>query len=184
MKGIMMMKEKLQMYTPWGWSQHQTHRAEGVVFHSTSGHGGYHLSNERADEFYKAIPEFKTFCGMPNWFEEHCDADAIVLVFAKYYPDNAIWSAVRSTRRYSKTNSCVLEFLEKHPELLEIFNKFEQSVVDLWEASSRCTTKMPGIWSVHMRRGDDRKWIDMPYPEKQHYTDEELTTFKVSEEDE
>ena len=36
-----------RVHTPWGTSQGATVYADGVVFHSTAGHGGFHLSPER-----------------------------------------------------------------------------------------------------------------------------------------
>lgn len=41
--------------TPWGPSQGATHYGEGVVFHTTSGHGGFHLSPERNAEVHSLL---------------------------------------------------------------------------------------------------------------------------------
>lgn len=41
--------------TPWGPSQGATVYAEGVVFHSTAGHGGFHLSPERNGKVHAGL---------------------------------------------------------------------------------------------------------------------------------
>lgn len=73
-------------HTPWGPSQGATIYAEGVTFHSTAGHGGFHLSAERnakvdpllraADGFYEedecwAIVAI-TFAHLFTAFERRC----------------------------------------------------------------------------------------------------------------
>lgn len=42
-------------HTPWGPSQGATVHAEGVIFHSTAGHGGFHLSSERNDKVHPML---------------------------------------------------------------------------------------------------------------------------------
>ena len=78
--------------TPWGATQHATEFAPGIVFHSTAGHGGFHLSPERMREFRKALPKFQTWTGGP-WFEEDCDAVVISCVF----PDAFEWLKIKLT---------------------------------------------------------------------------------------
>lgn len=63
--------------TPWGPSQGAVRYAEGVVFHSTSGHGGFHLSAERNA---KAHPLLRDAGG---WYEE----DAAWAAVATAWPD-------------------------------------------------------------------------------------------------
>ncbi|MGY3613950.1 hypothetical protein ACVJGD_000146 [Bradyrhizobium sp. USDA 10063] len=59
--------------TPWGPSQGATVYAEGVICHSTAGHGGFHLSAERNR---KVNPVLRARSG---WYEED-EAWAIVAI--------------------------------------------------------------------------------------------------------
>ena len=63
--------------TPWGPSQGAVRYGEGVVFHSTSGHGGFHLS---ADRNAKVHPLLR---GVGGWYEE----DAAWAAVATAWPD-------------------------------------------------------------------------------------------------
>ena len=63
--------------TPWGPSQGAVRYSEGVVFHSTSGHGGFHLS---ADRNAQVLPLLRAAGG---WYEE----DAAWAAVATAWPD-------------------------------------------------------------------------------------------------
>ena len=67
------MKTIKNKQTPWGISQNCIHIADGIDFHSTAGHGGIELSISRQKIVEKKFPNFKTFCGERNWYEEDCD---------------------------------------------------------------------------------------------------------------
>ena len=57
--------------TPWGTSQHQEHLAPGIVFHSTSSHGGIVLDNNHKNK----MEQFR-YSNFRNWarcWEEDCD---------------------------------------------------------------------------------------------------------------
>ncbi|TCQ01789.1 hypothetical protein C8J34_12613 [Rhizobium sp. PP-F2F-G36] len=53
--------------TPWGASQGATIYAEGVICHSTAGHGGFHLSAERNGKVPVALRSSS------GWYEEDCE---------------------------------------------------------------------------------------------------------------
>ncbi|MGI2036119.1 DUF7007 domain-containing protein [Rhizobium panacihumi] len=61
--------------TPWGGSQLAMFYAEGVVSHSTSGHGGFHLSSDRNRLVDASV---RTAGG---WYEEDCEWAIIALTF-------------------------------------------------------------------------------------------------------
>jgi hypothetical protein len=61
--------------TPWGGSQMAVIYAEGVVAHSTSGHGGFHLSPDRNA---KVPPLLRKD---PPWYEEDCEWAIVALTF-------------------------------------------------------------------------------------------------------
>lgn len=63
--------------TPWGPSQGAIRYGEGVVFHSTSGHGGFHLSAERNAKVHPLLRE------AGGWYEE----DAAWVAVAMAWPD-------------------------------------------------------------------------------------------------
>ncbi len=50
--------------TPWGSSQGATIYADGIVFHDTAGHGGFHLSAERNEKIHQ------TLRADGGWYEE------------------------------------------------------------------------------------------------------------------
>ncbi|MGX9182015.1 DUF7007 domain-containing protein [Mesorhizobium sp. BHbdii] len=98
-------EDRTPTHTPWGPSQGATIYAGGVTFHSTAGHGGFHLSPERngrvhsilraADGFYEedeawAIVAF-TFPHLFTGFERRC-AEATV---KDGYPD--AWETITGT---------------------------------------------------------------------------------------
>lgn len=66
--------------TPWGKSQLESTIAPGIKFHSTASHGGFHLDEKRQRTLMKRIPLFAPLAGEP-WYEEDCDAHAVVLCF-------------------------------------------------------------------------------------------------------
>jgi hypothetical protein len=63
--------------TPWGPSQGAVRYGEGVVFHSTSGHGGFHLSAERNAKVHPLLRHGG------GWYEE----DAAWAAVATAWPD-------------------------------------------------------------------------------------------------
>lgn len=63
--------------TPWGASQGAVRYGEGVVFHSTSGHGGFHLSAERNAKVHHLLRD------AGGWYEE----DAAWAAVATAWPD-------------------------------------------------------------------------------------------------
>lgn len=62
---------------PWGPSQGAVRYGEGVVFHSTSGHGGFHLSAERNAKVHPLLRE------VGGWYEE----DAAWAAVARAWPE-------------------------------------------------------------------------------------------------
>lgn len=91
--------------TPWGVSQGATRYAEGVVSHSTAGHGGFELSPERnarihpslrtTDGFYEEDCAWAAVAqALPDLFTdlERSSADATI---RNWYPD--AWEAIHGT---------------------------------------------------------------------------------------
>ena len=61
--------------TPWGRSQGATVYAEGVVCHSTAGHGGFHLSAERNRKVHAMLQS------RGGWYEEDAGWAIVALTF-------------------------------------------------------------------------------------------------------
>jgi hypothetical protein len=61
--------------TPWGGSQMATIYVEGIVSHSTSGHGGFHLSSDR-NRFVDASVRSEG-----GWYEEDCEWAVVAITF-------------------------------------------------------------------------------------------------------
>lgn len=65
--------------TPWGVSQGVTIYAEGVVFHSTASHGGFHLSEERKTLVDHRLQKHN------GWYEEDAEWAIVALTFPNLF---------------------------------------------------------------------------------------------------
>ncbi len=65
--------------TPWGGSQIAVIYAEGVVSHSTAGHGGFHLSADRNGKVYPLLRKDTP------WYEEDCEWAIVALSFPELF---------------------------------------------------------------------------------------------------
>lgn len=94
----------MNVHTPWGPSQSATTVADGIVFHSTASHGGFLLDEERLKTFRESLPTFRPFNGHTKWFEEDCDACAVVVVFRDAFSPDAVANAIRMIRYMANRN--------------------------------------------------------------------------------
>jgi hypothetical protein len=81
--------------TPWGASQMAVIYAEGVVSHSTAGHGGFHLSSDRNA---KVLPLLRNDTA---WYEEDCEWAIVAISFPQLftgYERSMAEKAVRNTK--------------------------------------------------------------------------------------
>ncbi|MCK1494405.1 hypothetical protein IVB14_29345 [Bradyrhizobium sp. 180] len=65
--------------TPWGASQGATLYADGVVCHSTAGHGGFHLSAERNRKVHAMLRS------KGGWYEEDAEWAIVAITFAHLF---------------------------------------------------------------------------------------------------
>lgn len=65
--------------TPWGGSQFATIYADGVIKHSTAGHGGFHLSSDRNRQVDSSV---RTEGG---WYEEDAEWALVAATFPKLF---------------------------------------------------------------------------------------------------
>jgi len=66
---------RMSASTPWGGSQMAVVYAEGVVAHSTAGHGGFHLSSDRNSKVHPLLRKNTT------WYEEDCEWAIVAITF-------------------------------------------------------------------------------------------------------
>ncbi|MCM2502013.1 DUF7007 domain-containing protein, partial [Neorhizobium galegae] len=75
LSGLARVQTRMAASTPWGGSQLAMIYAEGIVSHSTSGHGGFHLSSDRnllVDASVRSAG---------GWYEEDCEWAIVALTF-------------------------------------------------------------------------------------------------------
>lgn len=75
LSGLSRVPRKIAASTPWGGSQLATIYAEGVIKHSTAGHGGFHLSPDRNSQVDLAV---RTDGG---WYEEDAEWAIVAVTF-------------------------------------------------------------------------------------------------------
>ena len=66
-------------HTPWGETQHMEVYAEGVAFHSTASHGGFHLDAAHNAE----VPE--SIRANDGWYEEDCAWACVAIAFPELF---------------------------------------------------------------------------------------------------
>lgn len=162
-------------YTPWGQIQSENECMPGVWSLSTPGHGGLWLTEDRQHQL-ELLFQFEPFAGVP-WYEEDQDWAAVTIAFHQEDTDESVFFAVETALFGGDRWDDVRRYLHgtKHGRAaLERAAKFRAEKEKLWRAGSRCTTNQLGMWSVSLRRGSESKWVTMPYPEKQWFTDAEL----------
>lgn len=84
------------MYTPWGKSQHQTQFGEGIVFHTTAGHGGFHVESRLLKLMPQVLQDFNPFTGKKGWFEEDCDWAIVAVAFPDRFEKPSLQAAVKT----------------------------------------------------------------------------------------
>jgi hypothetical protein len=85
--------------TPWGHPDTVTEIAPGIVFYSTSSHGGYWLSDTRVAAMPKPLHDYQPFAGS-NWYEEDCDWAIVALTFPQFFGTDAIPAALVTIKHY------------------------------------------------------------------------------------
>jgi hypothetical protein len=83
--------------TPWGTADCATYYGSGIVFYSTPGHGGFHVSAG----LLKSMPEYlrtadKFADGTRGWFEEDCGWAIVAICFPDRFSMQNRIDAVRT----------------------------------------------------------------------------------------
>ena len=66
------------MNTPWGYADHTSKLADGIIDCSTPGHGGIHLSQDRVNQLPAGLTNFTQDL---RWWEEDCDWVVPYIIF-------------------------------------------------------------------------------------------------------
>lgn len=161
-------------YSPWGNIQDATERAPGIWSVSTAGHGGFMLSDERAE----AMPApllIGNWLGGNKHFEEDCDWARPVVAFADEFDDRTVAAAFRTLRGTCAEHRAVIDYLDAHPARVRA-EGYEAATVGMWEVGGAGSGRGDG-WSVmlYQKGSTERRTVQMPrYPSKSLYTTAEL----------
>lgn len=80
------------VFTPWGSSQSATRYAEGIIFHETASHGGFHLDAKRNGAMHPALR-------LPGgWYEEDGDWARVATAYPDIFTDKEKCSAEKILR--------------------------------------------------------------------------------------
>jgi hypothetical protein len=86
--------------TPWGQADYSRAQAEGITWHSTPGHGGIELSEERMRAMPASLLAFKPWAGR-GWYEEDCDWCIPCLAFPmEFEPRSCYYAAMQARSDY------------------------------------------------------------------------------------
>lgn len=87
-------EDRLRLSTPWGMAQSSEIYADGVVFHSTAGHGGIKLDRARN----MAMPVVLRVPG--GWYKEDCEWSKVAIGFPDLFTDYERRHADQTLRDY------------------------------------------------------------------------------------
>ena len=88
--------------TPWGAVDVQTDHATGIAFVSTASHGGFVLSDERAEWLQRHMPGLDPFSGDYHYWEEDSDVHVVIAAFPEHFTQNQAALAVNALRVYDR----------------------------------------------------------------------------------
>lgn len=176
--------------TPWGHSQTEETKAEGITHYTTASHGGYHLSTVRQAELATIFPDFQCFAGQ-GWYEEDQDWSIVVLAFPMYFSEEQIHAAVETVKGSVQMESNLysdggrgyarVAQLIKGRLVEKISEQFKASRAEFWETGSMSTSGKG--WSVSLTRVKDgacRTVHFAEYPMQNYYNDADLAVLDVA----
>lgn len=83
---------RMSASTPWGASQMAVIYADGVIAHSTAGHGGFHLSADRNSKVHSLLRKDTP------WYEEDCEWAIVALSFPDLFTAHERAAAEKTIR--------------------------------------------------------------------------------------
>jgi|18_taG_2_1085343.scaffolds.fasta_scaffold01988_7 hypothetical protein len=105
--------------SPWGKPDFQKDYADGVAFVATPSHGGFVLSDDRAQQVRQLFPDAKNFNHDDHYWEEDCDQIVVLIAF---------WDELFKDRLECKTTIEELIGIVKHthPTVYAVMDRSEQ----------------------------------------------------------
>ncbi|SIR42189.1 hypothetical protein SAMN05880590_1297 [Rhizobium sp. RU35A] len=83
---------RISASTPWGGSQMSIIYADGIIAHSTAGHGGFHLSADRNAKIHPLLRKDTP------WYEEDCEWAIVALSFPELFTAHERAAAEKTIR--------------------------------------------------------------------------------------
>jgi len=80
--------------TPWGISQSKESIIRGIIFYSTSSHGGFHVSKKLNQEIH---PAWRNSSG---WYEEDCEWAIVAISFPEVCSQKELTLAHKTAKNY------------------------------------------------------------------------------------
>lgn len=122
------------------------------------------------------------FLNCAEWWEEDCDQAIPAIVFSEHYEARCVYHAY-CTVKGDKDWVNVLAWAEANPAVMAKVNEYKVIVENNWLPGSKFTlnaTHNRRGWGVIMHKGSETKTVVFAdYPEKSHYTDEEVSVMEV-----
>ncbi len=153
---------RMSASTPWGGSQMAVIYAEGVVSHSTAGHGGFHLSSDRNARVHPLMRK------EAPWYEEDCEWAIVAISFPELftgYERSLAEKTVRNTwpDAWEVIHGCVLAEGESWAKDRRAFG--ERHATDFVVTSAIFSNQHAGMTEVvavvggDRRSGDERRFL-------------------------
>ena len=86
--------------TPWGPAQDSYEYGPGLLFFSTSSHGGFRVSAALMRRMPDHLRKIEPFCKKIGWYEEDCDWALVALAFPQFFTDYEFVQAVQTAAHY------------------------------------------------------------------------------------
>lgn len=149
--------------TPWGGSQMAVVYAEGVVAHSTAGHGGFHLSSERNAKVHSLLRKDTP------WYEEDCEWATVAISFPELFTGYERSMAEKTIRNtwpdaWEKIHGRSLAEGESWAKDRRVFD--QRYAANYIVMSAILSDQRPGMTEVvakigggHIRGGEERRFL-------------------------
>ncbi|MGV1822731.1 DUF7007 domain-containing protein [Agrobacterium sp. CG160-95] len=159
---------RMSASTPWGGSQMAVIYADGVVAHSTAGHGGFHLSPARNAKIHPLLRKDTP------WYEEDCEWAIVALRFPELFTGYERSMAEKTIRNtwpdvWEAIHGCALTEGESGAKDRQAFD--QRHAADYIVMSAIFSDQNPGMTEVvaavggNRRSGDDERRFLVPSDE-------------------
>jgi hypothetical protein len=128
--------------TPWGWAQDKKVYADGVVFLSTSSHGGFWVSKARLLDMPECL-RYKTFAG-ECWFEEDEDWALVGLAFPALFDEYHKFQSLCTLRSGHKDRFEQFKETQAGKEIIAECDEYLRVNAKRFQSGSSGTGSQPG----------------------------------------